>query len=142
MVNTNIANFRKNIFSFFEQAIKYNKSVSISTKDGNAVLISEEEYNGLRETICLSSIPDLREKTIEGLHTPLDDCSRVILSSGIEKGREGYLLYMKTALANDLSRFKEVIVRLERSDMAYTADKVVELFSSPADCGGFVSFTW
>ena len=70
------------------------------------------------------------------------DCSRVILSSGIEKGREGYLLYMKTALANDLSRFKEVIVRLERSDMAYTADKVVELFSSPADCGGFVSFTW
>ena len=63
------------------------------------------------------------------------DCSRVILSSGIEKGQEGYLLSMKT-------RFKEVIVRLERSDMAYTADKVVELFSSPADCGGFVSFTW
>ena len=58
------------------------------------------------------------------------------------KGQEGYLLSMKTALANDLSRFKEVIVRLERSDMAYTADKVVELFSSPADCGGFVSFTW
>ena len=55
------------------------------------------------------------------------DCSRVILSSGIEKGQEGYLLSMKTALANDLSRFKEVIVRLERSDMAYTADKVVEL---------------
>ena len=53
-----------------------------------------------------------------------------------------YNLSMKTALANDLSRFKEVIVRLERSDMAYTADKVVELFSSPADCGGFVSFTW
>lgn len=62
MLNTNITNFRKNIFSFFEQAIKYNESVSISTKDGNAVLISEEEYNGLRETICLSSIPDLREK--------------------------------------------------------------------------------
>ena len=74
MLNTNITNFRKNIFSFFEQAIKYNEAVSISTKDGNAVLISEEEYNGLRETICLSSIPDLREKTIEGLHTPLDDC--------------------------------------------------------------------
>ena len=35
------------------------------------------------------------------------DCSRVILSSGIEKGQEGYLLSMKTALANDLSRFKE-----------------------------------
>ena len=74
MLNTNITNFRKNIFSILEQTIKYNEPVNISTKEGNAVLISEEEYNGLRETICLSSIPDLREKTIEKLHTPLDDC--------------------------------------------------------------------
>lgn len=47
---------------------------------------------------------------------------------------------MKTALADDLSRFRSIIARLERSDVMYTADKVVELFSSPADCGGFVSF--
>lgn len=46
---------------------------------------------------------------------------------------------MKTALADDLSRFRSIIARLERSDVMYTADKVVELFSSPADCGGFVS---
>ena len=54
--------------------------------------------------------------------------------------KAGTLYYQ--VIHNHLSRFKEVIVRLERSDMAYTADKVVELFSSPADCGGFVSFTW
>ena len=34
------------------------------------------------------------------------------------------------------------LVKQVHFDMAYTADKVVELFSSPADCGGFVSFTW
>ena len=47
---------------------------------------------------------------------------------------------MKTAIADDLSRLRSVIARLERSDTGYTADKVVEVFSSPADCGGFLSF--
>ena len=58
MLNTNITNFRKNIFSLLEQTIKYNEPVNISTKEGNAVIISEEEYNGLMETVYLSSIPE------------------------------------------------------------------------------------
>ena len=74
MMNTNITNFRKNIFNFLEQTIKYNEPVNISTKAGNAVIISEEDYNGLMETVYLSSIPQQREKIIEGLHTPLDEC--------------------------------------------------------------------
>ena len=53
MLNTNITNFRKNIFSLLEQTIKYNEPVNISTKEGNAVIISEEEYNGLMETVYL-----------------------------------------------------------------------------------------
>ena len=74
MLNTNITNFRKNIFELLEQTIKYNEPVNISTKAGNAVIISEEDYNGLMETVYLSSIPQLREQIIEGLHTPLDEC--------------------------------------------------------------------
>ena len=74
MMNTNITNFRKNIFNFLEQTIKYNEPVNIRTKAGNAVIISEEDYNGLMETVYLSSIPQQREKIIEGLHTPLDEC--------------------------------------------------------------------
>ena len=66
--------------------------------------------------------------------------SEVAAASCAEEGRRNYLLSVKTALADDLSRLKSVIARLERSDTGYTADKVVELFSSPADCGGFVSF--
>ena len=73
-MNTNITNFRKNIFNFLEQTIKYNEPVNISTKAGNAVIISEEDYNGLMETVYLSSIPQQREKIIEGFHTPLDEC--------------------------------------------------------------------
>ena len=47
MLNTNITNFRKNIFGMLEQTIKYNEPVNISTKDGNAVVISEADYNSL-----------------------------------------------------------------------------------------------
>ncbi|MDD4691446.1 MAG: type II toxin-antitoxin system Phd/YefM family antitoxin [Eubacterium aggregans] len=74
MLNTNITNFRKNIFGILEQTIKYNEPVNISTKAGNAVIISEEDYNGLMETLYLSSVPGMKEKIVEGLNTPLAEC--------------------------------------------------------------------
>lgn len=74
MLNTNITNFRKNIFGMLEQTIKYNEPVNINTKDGNAVVISEEDYNGLMETLYLSSVPNLKEKIVEGMNTPLSEC--------------------------------------------------------------------
>jgi PHD/YefM family antitoxin component YafN of YafNO toxin-antitoxin module len=57
-----------------EQTIKYNEPVNISTKDGNAVIISEEDYNGLMETIYLSSIPNMKERITEGMNTPVSEC--------------------------------------------------------------------
>lgn len=74
MLNTNITNFRKNIFTILEQTIKYNEPVNISTKSGNAVIISEEDYNGLMETLYLSSIPNMKEKIIDGMNTSLNEC--------------------------------------------------------------------
>ena len=57
-----------------EQTIKYNEPVNISTKDGNAVVLSEEDYNGLMETVYLCSVPGLKETIVEGMHTPLSEC--------------------------------------------------------------------
>ena len=74
MINTNITNFRKDIFGMLEQTVKYNEPINVNTKDGNAVIISEEDYNGLLETLSLSSIPGMKEKIVEGLKTPIEDC--------------------------------------------------------------------
>ena len=74
MINTNITNFRKDIFGMLEQTIKYNEPINVNTKDGNAVIISEEDYNGLMETLYLSSISGMKEKIVEGLKTPIEDC--------------------------------------------------------------------
>lgn len=74
MINMNITSFRKNLFGTLEQTIKFNEPVNISTKDGNAVIISEDDYNNLMETLYLSSNPVVKEKIIEGLRTPISEC--------------------------------------------------------------------
>ena len=73
MTTTTITNFRKNVYSMVENTIRFNEPVNITTKDGNAVMISEEEYLGLIETLHLTSIPGMKEKLIEGLNTPLSE---------------------------------------------------------------------
>lgn len=42
--------FREKLSEFLEQTIRHNESITIRTKNGNAVLLSEEVYNGLIET--------------------------------------------------------------------------------------------
>lgn len=74
MTHTNVTNFRKEIYELLDQTIKYNNPIHISTKNGNAVVLSEEEYNSLIETLYIESIPKLKEKILEGGETPLDDC--------------------------------------------------------------------
>ena len=74
MLNINVTNFRKNIFDILEQTIKFNEPVNITTKAGNAVILSEEDYNGLMETLYLSSISAMKAKIIEGLETPISQC--------------------------------------------------------------------
>ena len=74
MTTTNITNFRKNAFDYVEQTIKYNQPINITTKDGTAVLLSEEDYSGIMETLYLVSAPGMREKIMDGIATPLEDC--------------------------------------------------------------------
>ena len=73
MTNTNITNFRKDIYKLLENAIKYNEPINISTKNGNAVVLSEEDYNNLIETLYISSIPKLKEELIKRKNSSDDD---------------------------------------------------------------------
>lgn len=74
MTTTNITNFRKNAYNYVEQTIKYNEPLNIATKDGNAVLLSEDDYAGIMETLYLVSVPGMREKIMDGLTESLSDC--------------------------------------------------------------------
>ena len=65
MTNTNITSFRKDIYNLLEQTIKYNEPINISTKNGNAVVLSEEDYNSIMETLYITSIPNLKDEIIK-----------------------------------------------------------------------------
>ena len=73
MTNINITNFRKDIYKLLENAIKYNEPINISTKNGNAVVLSEEDYNNLIETLYISSIPKLKEELIKRKNSSDED---------------------------------------------------------------------
>ena len=73
MTNTTITNFRKNVFSYVNQAIQYNDPVNIVTKAGNAVLISEEDWNSIQETIYLHSVPGLSKRILSAQQAPDDE---------------------------------------------------------------------
>lgn len=74
MTNINVTSFRKDIYNMLEQTIKYNEPINISTKNGNAVVLSEEDYNNLMATLEIESNKKLKEKIIEGMKEDLKDC--------------------------------------------------------------------
>lgn len=53
----NATTLRKNLFGTIENVITYNEPVTITSKSGNVVMISESDYNALMETVFLMSNP-------------------------------------------------------------------------------------
>ena len=62
------------MYAIMYMLISFNEHILISTKSGNAVMMSEEEYNSMIETLYISSVPGLKEKILEGGATPLSEC--------------------------------------------------------------------
>ena len=56
-----------------DHTIKYNEVINVSTKEGNAIIISEEDYKGMMETLYLSSIPNLKEEILRRASEPIED---------------------------------------------------------------------
>lgn len=81
MTNTNITNLRKNLYSMIDNAIKYDEPINVSTKNGNAIILSEEEYNNLIETIYISSKPKLKEEIIK---RSKDEDSEFVAEDGVD----------------------------------------------------------
>lgn len=75
MTNTNITSFRKNVFGFVDQVVTYGDVVNVSTKNGNAVLVSEEEYNSLLETLHLCAIPGMVDSVKAAEREPVESCT-------------------------------------------------------------------
>lgn len=74
MLNINFSHFQENLSVLLEQTIRKGQPIHIQTKAGNAVVLSEEEYNNLLETLYLSQNPVMKKQILEGMQTPLEEC--------------------------------------------------------------------
>jgi len=74
MYNINITQARTNLYQLVDMAIEDSEIVNISTKKGNAVIISADDYNAIQETLYLLNIKGMRESIVEGMKTPISEC--------------------------------------------------------------------
>ena len=70
----NITNARKELYNLVEEVNLYSEPTLIVSKKGNAVLVSENDWNAIQETVYLNSIPGMVESIQEGMNTPIEDC--------------------------------------------------------------------
>lgn len=74
MLAINITNARKQLYNLVEDVNLYSEPTLIVSKKGNAVLISESDWNAIQETIYLNSIPGMVESIKEGMDTAIENC--------------------------------------------------------------------
>jgi len=66
---------RKNIYKLIDQANETHEPIQITGKKNNAVLVSEEDWRNIQETLYLTSISGMRKSIEEGMNTPLSETS-------------------------------------------------------------------
>jgi antitoxin YefM len=67
---------RANLYRLMDQAAESHQPIVISGKRGNAVLIAEEDWAAIQETLFLLSVPGMRESIKQGMQEPVDECSK------------------------------------------------------------------
>ena len=69
---------RKQFFTLIDDVAESHKPIQIAGKRNSAVLVSEDDWRAIQETLYLESFPNMRESIIEGLKAPVEECSTEI----------------------------------------------------------------
>lgn len=69
---------RANLYRLIEQTLQSHEPVVITGKKGNVVLLSEEDWNAVTETLYLLSVPGMRESIREGMETDVSELTKTL----------------------------------------------------------------
>ena len=69
---------RTKLYRLIDEASLTHEPIVITGKRGNAILISEDDWRTIQETMFLLNISGMRESIQEGLATPIEDCKEEI----------------------------------------------------------------
>ena len=70
-----VSEARANLFQLVDQVAECAEPVMLFGKRNKAILISEESWRSIQETLYLSSIPGMVESIKEGMNTPIEECT-------------------------------------------------------------------
>ncbi|MEO6968509.1 MAG: type II toxin-antitoxin system Phd/YefM family antitoxin [Rhodanobacteraceae bacterium] len=67
---------RANLYRLLDEAAESHKPIRITGKRNSGVLVSDEDWSSIQETLYLLSIPGMRESIKRGMKTPVDKLAR------------------------------------------------------------------
>lgn len=76
MKTLTVTQARAKLYKLLDEVADSNEPIYITGKRSKAVLISEDDWRAIEETLYLVSIPGMRKSIREGLETPIDKCSK------------------------------------------------------------------
>ena len=65
---------RNNLYRLIDETAESHQPIVIMGKRNKAVLVSEEDWSAIQESLCLLSVPGMRESVREGMGNPVDEC--------------------------------------------------------------------
>jgi antitoxin YefM len=74
MTILNATEARSKLYSLIDETAKTHRPIIITGKRVNAVLVSEEDWNSIAETLHLLSVPGMGESIKEGMNQPISEC--------------------------------------------------------------------
>ena len=74
MTNITATEARKRLYKLLDEVAQSHEPVQIAGKRNSAVLIGEDDWRSIQETLYLTSIPGMRESILAGINTPVEDC--------------------------------------------------------------------
>ena len=74
MAAVNATNARRNLYRLIKEVGESHEPLTITGKDSSAVLVGEDDWRAIQETLYLLSIPGMAESIRKGLKTPVQRC--------------------------------------------------------------------
>ncbi len=76
MTTISITEARSKLYKLVDNTALDSTPILITGKRNNAVLVSEDDWRAIQETLYLTSIPGMRDSIVKGLKTPVDKCQK------------------------------------------------------------------
>ena len=75
MTTLNVTEARANLYKLIDDTTVNHEPVVITGKRGNAVLLAEDDWKAINETLHLLSVPGMRESILEGMQESIDSAA-------------------------------------------------------------------